>query len=696
MSQKKNSKIRSKNPPKPLKKLIFHKKFQNKRSDSYHWMREKDSTEVLEHLKRENQYAKAKLKPTKTLQKSIFKEIKDRLPESYASEPVKWDNYFYFRSWKKGQSYPIHKRKRRHKGKVEVLLDENKLAGSQAYCDMGEMQVAPDHNVLAYALDTKGRELYNIFFKNLQTGKNLSCSIKNVTSDFVWANDSETLFYVKQDPVTLRPFQVFRFHIPTQQSELIFEEQDTAFNVHLHKTLSKDYIAILSKSIQTSEWRFLNAHSPFEDFRLFLKRKTKHLYYLDGGGGSFYILTNKDSAFNFKLMKVSLAKGKLSGWRELIPHREDVFLEDLYVFKEFVVLKGKKKGAPTIFILDRRSEKVHAVSFPDLIYSCEIGENAEYNTSLVRLDYSSLVCPPTVYDYDVKERKLIFRRRMSIKKSFSHGDYFCRREWVVSRDGIKIPLTLIYRKDLKLGPKTPLLLYAYGSYGISVDPSFNPSIFSLLDRGFVYAIAHVRGGSELGKKWYEQGKFLKKKNTFRDFIDCAQHCIERSYTSSNHLYAFGGSAGGLLIGAILNERPDLFRGAVASVPFVDVLTTLLDESIPLSVGEYEEWGNPSNKTYYNYIKSYSPYDNVKKTAYPYLLIKTGYHDPRVPYWEPAKWVARLRELKTDNRDMLLLTEMDSGHFGVTGRYERMKTAALFYAFLLNLEVRTGNGKSGKL
>ena len=687
MSQKKNSKIRSKNSPKPLKKLIFHKKFQDKRGDPYHWMRDKDSTEVLKHLKEENRYAKAKLKPTEELQKSIFKEIKARLPESYASEPVKWDNYFYFRSWKKGNNYPIHKRKRQLKGKMEVLLDENELAGSRFYCDMGEMQVAPNHNVLAYALDTKGKEVYNIFFKNLQTGKKLPCFIKDVTSDFVWANDSETLFYIKQDPVTLRPFQVFRFHIPTQKSELVFSEQDTAFNVHLHKTLSKDYIAILSKSIQTSEWRFLNAHNPFEDFRFFLKRKTKHLYYLDGGEGNFYILTNKDSAFNFKLMKASLKEGKLSGWRELIPHREDVFLEDLYVFKRFVVLKGKKKGTPTIFILDRSSGKVHTVSFPDLIYSCEIGENAEYNTSLVRLDYSSLVCPLTVYDYDVKKRKLIFMRQMSIKKSFSHGDYFCRREWAVSRDGTKIPLTLIYRKDLKPGSQTPLLLYAYGSYGISVDPIFNPSVFSLLDRGFVYAITHVRGGSELGQKWYEQGKFLKKKNTFRDFIDCAQHCIESGYTSSSHLYAFGGSAGGLLIGAVLNERPDLFHGAVASVPFVDVLTTLLDESIPLSVGEYEEWGNPSKKTYYNYIKSYSPYDNVKKTTYPHLLIKTGYHDPRVPYWEPAKWVARLRELKADNRDILLLTEMDSGHFGTTGRYERMKTAALFYAFLLSLEAR---------
>ena len=662
-----------------FKQDFVHTQFGDKRPDPYYWMREKDSSKVLDYLKSENEYAKEYLEETSSLREKLFTEMKARVPLNYDSAPMKWGDYEYYHSWLKGKEYPFYKRKG---DKEEILLDVNEMALNKKYCDVESVWVSPNHQILAYALDDEGREFFSIHFKDLKTQKTLLHFIPKATSDFVWANDNETLFYVQQDLETLRPFQVFRFHIPTGKNELVWEEKDEKFFVSLNKSLSESYIFLGSSSTQTSEWWILDANKPEEGFQLFSKRIQDHKYFLDHGGDAFYILTNKDQSFNFKLME---AKDSSSPWEEVIPHREDRLLEDFSVFEKFIAIEVREKALTNIVIWDREASKEHNISFSESVYSCEIGSNAEYKTESVRVNFNSPIRSNTIYDYHVKKRELVFCKQTPVLGGFSADDYLCQREIVQARDGAEVPITLVYKKTTQLNSSTPLLLYGYGSYGLSMDPNFRSSLFSLLDRGFVYVIAHIRGGSEKGKKWYYNGRLLKKKNTFTDFIDCAEHLIQKKYTSASHLYAMGGSAGGLLMGAVLNDRPDLFHGAIALVPFVDVLTTMLDDKIPLSTAEYEEWGNPNEKEYYDYMKSYSPYDNVKKTNYPHLLVKTGYHDPRVQYWEPAKWVARLREFKTNDNKIYFITDMESGHFGPTGRFQGLKRQALEFAFLLFLE-----------
>ena len=695
----KDSLLKNLKPPKAKKRDFLHEKFGIKRPDPYYWLRDRDTSEVFDYLKKENQYAEQKLKPLEKLKNKLFEEMKSRLPDKENQEPVPFGDYFYYRVWEKEKQYPLYKRKKKSNGRGEVILDVNSLQAEGSYLDVRNVSVSPNHKILAYALDDQGREFYNVYFKDLKTGKQLDQCISSATSDFIWANDNKTVFYTCQDKETLRAFQVYRFNVETGKKELVFEETDLKFSVYLGKTLCQSWITLLVNSNQTTEYHYLSADQPEKDFTLFCKRQAGHEYHLSYGNSFFYILSNKDQAFNFKLMKAPVQKGKEfskgrentegsyphSLWEELIPHRSDVFIENYEVFKNFIALQTRFEGRQKIEILDFQKQDLRVVDFPEKIYSVQMGDNEEYNSSFLRLEFQSPNQPEIVYDYEWTKKKLHFKSQEQVKGHFDSTNYILQEEYALAGDGSKIPISLVYKKDIQPGPSTPLLLYAYGSYGYSVDPVFSSIGLSLLERGFVYAVAHIRGGSEKGRKWYEEGKLLNKKNTFSDFICCADHLIDKSYTSSSHLYIMGGSAGGLLMGAVLNKRPELFRAAVASVPFVDCLTTMLDESVPLSTGEYEEWGNPNEKKYYDYIQSYSPYDNVKKTKYPHILIQTGYHDPRVQYWEPAKWTAKLRDHKTDDHLLLLLTNMESGHFGSTGRLELFKLYSLYFSFFIGIE-----------
>ena len=678
--------------PKAKKEKYIHKKFEDEIIDYYHWLKKRDSPEVLDYIKQENKYAEQRLQPLENLQKELFEEMKERLPESEEQEPYSKGDYFYYYTQKKEEQYPAYKRKNKQDNKEEIILDVNSIQTKSGYIDVKTVSISPSSKILAYALDDQGREFYNIYFKDILTGQILKNHISQSTSCFVWANDSQTVFYVKQDKQTLRNFQVYRFDIQTSRESLVFEEKDNKFGVYLNKSLCNTWVLLTSSSSLSAEYHFLPASQPLQNFKLFSAREKEHEYHVYYGNGVFYILTNKDKAFNFKWMKIpeeKISKEKScypsSKWEELMPHRPEVFIEGAEVFKKFIALNTRKEGRQKIEIYNIKKDLLETVNFKEDIYSVSLGRNEEYKTDFLRLSFETPVKPPITYDYNWKEKKLYFKRQLKYSGNFSSENYKTSAQYALAKDGVKIPLSLVYKQNLKITKDTPLLLYGYGSYGISSDPYFTPHILSLLDRGFIYATAHIRGGSECGRLWYEKGKFLKKKNTFTDFIACAEHLIENSYSSPKHLYIMGGSAGGLLMGTVLNERPDLFHGAVARVPFVDCLATMLDESIPLTTNEYEEWGNPNEKIYYDYIKSYSPYNNVKKTSYPHLLIETGYHDPRVQYWEPAKWLAKLREYKTDNNLIVMKMNMESGHFGSTGRLEYFKLQSLCYSFLIGLE-----------
>lgn len=679
-------------PPKAKKEKHIHKKFGEELIDYYHWLKKRDEPEVLDYLKQENSYAEQKLKALENLRKELFEEMKERLPETQDPEPVPKGEYLYYFTQKKEKQYLIHKRKRKGNNKEEIILDVNAISTKSGYVDVKGVSVSPNHKILAYALDEKGREFYNIYFKDLKTGQQIQNHISQASSRFVWANDNQTVFYVKQDKKTLRNFQVYRFDIQTGKESLIFEEKDKKFSLDLEDSLCKTWIFIVSHSTLSTEYRCLPADQPLQDLKLFCAREKEHKYKLSYGDGIFYILTNKDKAFNFKLMKISEEKISKEDslypstqWEELIVHRPEVFIEEFEVFKSFIAFNSRKKGRQKIEIYNIKKSLLETVDLKEQIYSVALGPNYEYETDFLRLHFETPVKPLITYDYNWKEKSLHFKRQMKVAGDFSSENYTTKALYAIAKEGVKIPLSLAYKTDLKITAETPLMLYGYGSYGFSLDPLFNPCILSLLNRGFIYATAHIRGGSECGKLWHEEGKFLKKKNTFMDFIACAEHLIEQSYSSPKHLYIMGESAGGMLVGSVLNERPDLFCGAVARVPFVDCLNTMLDETIPLSTVEYEEWGNPNEKQYYDYIKSYAPYNNIKKTNYPHLLIETGYHDPRVQYWEPAKWIAKLREYKTDSNLALMLTNMNSGHFSSTGLLEYYKLFSLCYSFFIGLE-----------
>jgi oligopeptidase B len=662
----------------------------HQRQDPYYWMNDRENPEVIDYLSAENSYLKEVMKPTESLQKQLFEEMKGRIKEQDESVPYLKSGYFWYTRYEKGSEYPIFCRK---PGSLEaeeaVILDVNTLAEGKSYFQVGQAATSTNQQLLAFAADEVGRRIYTIRFKNLETHEFLEDQIPEVTGNFVWAADQRSIFYSKQDPETLRSFQIYK-HIlgsPTSTDLLVFEELDEEFSCMVHKTKSEKFILIHSESTISSEVRFIPADQPSSAFQI-LQARIPHLEYAaDHYGDHFFIRTN-DQAQNFKLVKAPIPNPSKENWIEVIPHRPETLFEEFDLFSKFLVTQERSNGLTQIRIQPWEGEG-HSLAFDDETYTAYVGTNPEFDTEILRFGYNSLVSPSSVYDYHMVTRQKTLLKQQEVVGGHEPSDYHSERIWAKAADGVLVPISLVYQKSTfsKTG-KNPVLLYAYGSYGYSMDAYFSSNRLSLLQRGFVFAIAHIRGGEDLGRAWYEDGKLLKKKNTFTDFIACAEHLIQQKYSSPAHLYAMGGSAGGLLMGVVINMRPDLFNGAIANVPFVDVVTTMLDESIPLTTGEFQEWGNPKEKEYYEYMLSYSPYDNVSAQAYPNLLVTSGLHDSQVQYWEPTKWVAKLRDQKTDANLLLLFTNMEAGHGGASGRFNPLKEIALEYAFLLMLEEKT--------
>lgn len=659
----------------------------HQRQDPYYWMNDRENQEVIDHLNAENTYLKEVMKPTEVLQKQLFEEMKGRIKEQDESVPYFKSGYFWYTRYETGSEYPIFCRKLGTlEAEEEIILDVNTLAVGKSYFQVGQAATSTNQKILAFAADEVGRRIYTLHFKNLETQEMLEDQIPEVTGNFVWAADQCSVFYSKQDPETLRSYQIYK-HIlgsPNSTDQLVYEELDEEFSCVVHKTKSEKYILIHSESTISSEVRFIPADQPSASLQI-LQARIPHLEYAaDHFGEYFYIRTN-DQAQNFKLVKAPITSPSKENWIEVIPHRPEVLLEDFDLFSKFLVTQERSMGLTQIHIQPWEAEG-HSLPFDDETYTAYVGINPEFDTTLLRFGYNSLVSPSSVYDYDMVTRQKTLLKQQEVVGGHEPSDYHSERIWAKAADGVLVPISLVYKKStFKKDGNHPLLLYAYGSYGYSMDPYFSSNRLSLLQRGFVFAIAHIRGGEDLGRAWYEDGKLLKKKNTFTDFIACSEHLIQNNYTSPAHLYAMGGSAGGLLMGAVINMRPDLFQGVVANVPFVDVVTTMLDESIPLTTGEFQEWGNPKEKEFYEYMLSYSPYDNVTEQAYPNLLVTSGLHDSQVQYWEPTKWVSKLREQKTDQHTLLLFTNMEAGHGGASGRFNPLKEIALEYAFLLMLE-----------
>ncbi len=672
----------------------------DQRVDNYFWLRLSDEQKEAEHpdqqtqdvlgyLHAENDYRKHVMKPTEKLQKTIYDEIIGRIKQDDSSVPVTVNGYTYYTRFEKGQDYPYYCREKSgDKAKEEVMLDVPTMAEGYAYYAIGGRSVSENNKILAYAVDTVSRREYTLYFKNLETGEILSDKIENTTGGITWANDNQTIFYVKKDPQTLRAYQIYKHRLGKDSSddELVYEETDETFSCWISKTKSRQYLMIGASQTLSTEYRFLDANTPNGKWQVIHPREKNLEYFIDHYKDDFYITTN-DQAKNFRLMKTPVNRPQKSNWTELIPHREDVLLEDIEIFKSHLIVNERHNGLSRLRIMTWDNNNEHYISFDDPTYAAWISANPDFNSMQLRFGYSSLTTPTSIYDYDLNTKEKTLKKQDEVLGGrFDSQNYLSERIMVPSRDGLtNIPVSLVYHKDFKKSGNEPLLLYGYGSYGNTIDPWFSSARLSLLDRGFTYAIAHIRGGENLGRSWYEDGKLLKKKNTFYDFIDVGNHLVQQGYTSNDHLYAQGGSAGGLLIGAVINMVPELFNGVIAAVPFVDVISTMLDETIPLTTFEFDEWGNPKNKEYYDYIKSYSPYDNVEEKDYPHLLITTGYWDSQVQYWEPAKWIAKLRDKKTDDNLLLMNCNMEVGHGGASGRFKRYKEVALFYSFLLHLE-----------
>ncbi len=668
------------------KKLKKHNEI---RIDDYYWLNDRENPEVIDYLNQENSYYDAMTEHTKDFQKQLFEEMKGRIKEDDQSVPYLYNGYYYITRYEKGQDYPIYSRK---KGSLdapeEILFNCNELAKGHTFFQLGGLSVSPDNRFASFGVDTVGRRIYTIKIKNLETNEILPDVIENATGGSVWANDNHTLFYTRQDKVTLRANQIFKHKLQTSadQDILVFEEKDETFNVSVGKEKSRKYIVIGSESTMTTEYRIVNSDTPDAEFKVFQPRVRGLEYSISHFGDSFYILTNKDKATNFKLMKTPENATEKKHWKEVIAHRDDVLLEDIEIFSNYLVVEERFNGLNHIRIMPWSGEGEYYLPFGSETYNAYTTTNVDFDTDILRYSYQSLATPSSVIDFNMKTKeKEIKKEQAVLGGQFDKNNYVEERVWASAKDGIKVPISLVYRKDLKKDGTNPLLQYAYGSYGVTMEPYFSTTRLSLLDRGFIYAIAHIRGGEDLGRQWYEDGKLLKKKNTFTDFIDCSQFLIQEKYTSPAHLYAEGGSAGGLLMGAVVNMAPELYHGVIAQVPFVDVVTTMLDDSIPLTTGEYDEWGNPNKKEYYDYMLSYSPYDNVKNQTYPNMLVTTGLHDSQVQYWEPAKWVAKLRTHKKDTTVLYLHTNMDAGHGGASGRFEAIKELAKEFAFLLDLE-----------
>ena len=666
--------------------LIIHN---DKRIDNYYWLNDKENDHVIDYLNSENAYTKKMLQHTEGFQKQLFEEMKGRIKEDDTSVPYKLNGYWYLTKYETGKDYPIYLRKKETlDAEEEILFDCNQLAKEHAYFNLGGISISPDNTLAAFSIDTVSRRQYTLQIKNLITGEIYSDKILNTTGSATWANDNNTLFYAMKDPVTLRSNRILKHKLNTD-SELdieVYHETDETFNTFVYKTKSKSYIVIGASSTLSSEYRFLNADNPNGNFKI-LQERTKDLEYnIEHYKDSFYIISNADKATNFKISKTSENKPEKENWQDIIPHRPSVLIEDIEIFKDYLVINERENGLNKLRIMSWDKSEDYYLPLSSETYTTYIGNNPDFDSCLLRYGYNALNTPGSVIDYNLKTKESEIKKEQQVLGgTFKKENYETKRIWAIAKDGVKIPISLVYKKGLKLDGSNPLLQYAYGSYGSTVDPSFSSIRLSLLDRGFVYAISHVRGGEYLGREWYENGKLLTKKNTFTDFIACSKYLIQEKYTSNKHLYAYGGSAGGLLMGAIINMNPELYNGILAAVPFVDVVTTMLDDTIPLTTGEYDEWGNPNQLESYQYMKSYSPYDNVTAIKYPNMLVTTGLHDSQVQYWEPAKWVAKLRALKLDTNKLLLHIDMDSGHGGASGRFESLKDVALEYAFLLDLE-----------
>jgi oligopeptidase B len=672
-------------PPKAEVRPTTLEKHGDVRTDSYYWLRERENPEVLAYLKAENAYLDTMMRHTQGLQDRLFEEIKGRIKQTDMSVPYKRDGYFYYTRMEEGKDYPIYCRK---KGSLEsaeeVLIDANAVAAGHGFSSV-TVEVSPTQDLLAVAQDTMGRRFYNVRVKDLTTGKLLADNIPSVTGNVVWANDNKTFFYTRQDPVTLRPYRIYKHVVGTGPSvdRLVYEEKDPTFGCSVMKTKSKKYLMIGSFQTLSSEYRVLDANTPDGRFVVLQPRERDLEYEVDHFGDYFYIRTNME-ARNFRLMRTPVTKTDKRFWQEVIPHRDDVLLEGFEIFHDHLVVVERKGGLIQMRIRPWVGGQEHYIDFGEPAYLAYVGTNYEIDTPILRYGYTSMTTPTSFYDYNMVTKEKTLLKREEVLGGFDPANYVTERLTAPARDGKGVPISIVYRKGMVKNGKNPLLLYGYGSYGASRDATFSAARISLLDRGFVYAIAHVRGGQELGRAWYEDGKLLKKKNTFTDFIDCGEFLIKQGYTSSEKMFAQGGSAGGLLIGAVINMRPDLFAGVIADVPWVDVVTTMLDASIPLTTSEYDEWGNPNQKEYYDYMLSYSPYDNVEAKAYPNILVTTSLHDSQVQYFEPAKWTAKLRAMKTDSNLLLLKTEMEAGHGGVSGRYKQYRDTAFRYAFLLDL------------
>lgn len=659
------------------------------RVDNYYWLNNKEDQKVLEYLNAENAYYEEVTKHTKKFQEELFLEMKSRIKEDDESVPYKRNGYFYITRYELGKQYPVYTRKKESlEAEEEILFDVNQMAEGFDYYAMAGLNVSEDNKIASFAVDTLSRRQYDLQFKNLETGMIYPETITNTSGSSAWAQDNKTIFYTKKDPVTLRSDKIYKHILGTDASEdiLVFEEKDDTFNAGVYKSKSKKYIIIGSYSTVSNEFRFVEADKTDQPFKIIQPRERDLEYGIAHYQDNFYILTNKDGAKNFKLMKTPVDHPGKENWIDVIPHREDTLLEDISIFKDYLVIEERNNGLNKIRIMRWDGKEDYYLPFNEETYSAGVLSNPEFDTNILRYSYSSLTTPNSVIDFNMKDTsKEIKKEQEVLGGKFDKNNYHSERIWATARDGKKVPISLVYHKNTKINEDTPVLLYGYGSYGHTIDDRFSSIRLSLLDRGFIYATAHIRGGEYLGRNWYEDGKMFNKKNTFTDFIDCAKFLIENKYTSPKHLYAEGGSAGGLLMGAIININAELFHGIIAAVPFVDVVTTMLDDSIPLTTGEYDEWGNPNNKGSYEYMLSYSPYDNVTKKDYPNMLVTTGLHDSQVQYFEPAKWVAKLREYKTDSNILLLQTNMEAGHGGASGRFDALKEIAMDYAFLFDLE-----------
>lgn len=670
--------------PRPEKKSFKLEKHGDVRVDEYYWLRERENPKVIDYLKAENDYTERVMAPVEKLRETLFEEMKSRVKEDDQSAPIRFRGFDYFHRMVAGQQYPIFLRKAVAAGaKEETLIDVNELNKGHDFTECSGPMISPNQRIMVYGCDFVGRRFYDLHAKDLQTGKDLGVDLKNVRPNVAWAADNRHFFYTRQDPKTLRTHQVWLYDLQTKANKLVYEEKDETFSVFVSDSMAENYIFIGSYSTLTSEVRYLDAKNPTGAFKIFQPREREHEYQVYDGGDRFYIRTNWN-AKDFRLMEASYGVTDKKFWKEIVPHRLGSTIEEVEVFKDWIAYKEKTQGLDHLFVRDRKTGATREVPFQDQNYMIELTGNVDFSAPAVRYSYESQRQPETIFDFGFASGTSVAVKTREVP-NYDPAKYRTERIWITARDGKKIPVSLVMQKDFKPDGKRPILVYGYGSYGFSMSPWFSSSVFSLVDRGWVYAMTHIRGGMELGRDHYDDGRTMHKMNTFTDFIDTTEALVKQGYGDKNRVYAQGGSAGGLLMGAVINMRPDLYNGVLAAVPFVDVVTTMLDDSIPLTTSEYDEWGNPNEAKAYAYIKQYSPYDNVKAHAYPNMLVTTGLHDSQVQYWEPAKWVAKIRDVKTNDSVILLKTEMNAGHGGASGRYEALKEKAVEWAFLLMID-----------